>query len=106
MPSMNLPHSPPIAIDKFWTQPRDEAGDPWLRLSNKCSCLHSNLDLEIVRTNIPEFVSAFRNAHVGHRGGRELTIANLFMEAPADMWRHLVTCGSIPKRSFKLYHTV
>eukprot|EP00985_Skeletonema_marinoi_P011039 scaffold5207_cov84-Skeletonema_marinoi.AAC.3 len=53
---------------------------------------------EIVRTNIPEFVSAFRNAHVGHRGGRELTIANLFMESSADMWRHFVTVWKYPKK--------
>jgi len=109
VPSMNLPHSPPIAIDKFWTQPRDEADYSWLRLSHKCSCLHSMLDLEIVRTNIPDFVSAFWAVYVDrpftHRdvgGGRELTIANLFMEAPADMWRHLVTVWKYPKKILQI----
>ena len=104
VPSMNLPHSPPIVIDKFWTQPREEAGDHCLRLrpiKTKCgsSCWHSLLH-EVLRTNIPEFVSTFRNAHVGHRGGRELALTGLFMEASADkdVWRHFVTVWKYPKK--------
>eukprot|EP00984_Skeletonema_dohrnii_P030943 scaffold22845_cov85-Skeletonema_dohrnii-CCMP3373.AAC.2 len=109
VPSMNLPHSPPIR-DKFWTQPREEGDYPWLRLSNKCSCLHSILDLEeFVRTKTPDFVSTFWAVYVDrpftHRdvgGGRELTMANLFMEAPADMWRHFVTVWKYPQKIFQI----
>jgi hypothetical protein len=112
--SMTLPRG---IIDAFWTQPREETEDPWLRLAKR---LHPNpiatakartrteggalkcwhfLDHEIPHTNIPEFVTAFRdayNARCNVVGGRELK--SLFVAASVDMWRNFTTVWKYPDK--------
>jgi len=111
---MTLPRG---IIDAFWTQPREETEDPWLRLAKR---LHPNpiatakartrteggalkcwhfLDHEIPHTNIPEFVTAFRdayNARCNVVGGRELK--SLFVAASVDMWRNFTTVWKYPDK--------
>ena len=110
---------PPNITDAFWTQPREEANGHWLRLTPSlsgswvfkrpdyekrevgCGCWHF-IDDEIPRTNIPEFVNAFKVVYQRRNpkqwtggGGRAVAKSSLSTEM---MWRHFVTLWKYPDR--------
>ena len=120
---LNAPHPPSVITDAFWTQPREEPRDilfigkrAYERLrqiktresdGSSSSCCHF-IDFELPRTNIPEFVAAFRAEYCrryddgGDDCEQAITITSLLMEVSPDMWGHFVTVWKYPKRVLQI----